>query len=223
VHASIRLLFVLILGGCALGCLYWSGSKAGWLVALAMGLAALGHSALPWKWKRALISAVLMAGVAGFALKYAAFFVKEQNSVGARLGYWRAALIIINHHPLFGTGPGTFSIPYGEIKRPHDEMARLCHNDYLEQACDSGIFGFISYATMIFAFLLALYRYSLSKTQFNWFNFSVWIGLLGLCLHSLVEFHLYVEALACPMFFMFGWLANKAINDNETATTHVPA
>jgi hypothetical protein len=36
-------LFVLILGGCGLGCLYWSGSKAGWLVALVVGLGSLGR------------------------------------------------------------------------------------------------------------------------------------------------------------------------------------
>jgi O-antigen ligase len=178
-------------------------------VALAMGLFALGHSALPLKWKRVLIYGVLIAGVAGFALKYAAFFEKEHNSVGARFGYWRAALIIIDHYPWFGTGPGTFQIPYNHIKRPSDEMARMCHNDYLEQATDSGVLGFVSYTGMILAFLLILYRYSASNVPLNWLNLAVWIGLCGLSLHSLVEFHLYIPALAWPMFFLFGWLMRR--------------
>jgi len=206
---SIRVLFVLILGGCGLGCLYWSGSKAGWLVALAVGLAALSHSALPLKWKRWLICGVLVVGVTGFACKYAGYFQKERNSAGARFAYWRAALIVIHRHPWLGTGPGTFQIPYAEIKRPADEMARLCHNDYLEQGTDSGIFGFISYTGMVFTFLLFLYRYTTHKIPLDWLNFALWLGVFGLCLHGFVEFHLYVPALSWPLFFLCGWLISR--------------
>jgi len=209
VRYSIRVLFVLILGGCGLGCLYWSGSKAGWLVALVVGLAALGHSALPLKWRRWLIYGLLIAGVAGFVVKYAGFFQKERNSVGARFAYWRAALLVIDHHPVLGTGPGTFQIPYAQFKRPDDEMAKLCHNDYLEQATDSGIFGFLSYTAMISTLLILLYRYSIEQMPFDWLNFAVWLGVFGLCLHSLVEYHLYVPALAWPLFFLCGWLMSR--------------
>ena len=206
VRTVARIGFVVILGGCGLACLYWSGSKAGWLVALTVGLVGLGHSALSLRWKRWLIGGVLIAGVAGFGIKYAGFFQKERNSVGARFAYWRAAGIIIETHPLFGTGPGTFQVPYGRIKRPDDEMARLTHNDYLEQGCDSGVFGMISYTGMIFMLLCRLYRYRGNKNPVNWLQFGVWLGLLGICLHSMVEFHLYIPALAWPMFFLFGWL-----------------
>jgi hypothetical protein len=209
VRPAIRVLFVLILGGCGMACLYWSGSKAGWLVALAAGLVAVGHSALPLKWRRWLISAALVAGVAGFAYKYAGYFEKERNSVGARFAYWEAALVIVHHCPWLGTGPGTFQIPYASIKNPADEMARLCHNDYLEQACDSGVFGFIIYTGMILVFLWMLYRYSVQKRPFDWLNLAVWLGIFGLCLHSLVDFHLYVPALAWPLFFLCGWLMSR--------------
>jgi hypothetical protein len=211
VRDPIRISFVLILGGCGLGCLYWSGSKAGWLVGLVVGLVALGHSALPLKWRRWLIGGVLIVGAADFAYKYAGFFQKERNSVGARFAYWRAALIVIRHYPWTGTGPGTFQIPYAQIKHPADEMARLCHNDYLEQASDSGVFGFISYASMVLTFIWLLYRYSIKNSPLNWFDFAVWLGVFGLCLHSFVEFHLYVPALAWPMFFLCGWLMSRYI------------
>jgi hypothetical protein len=206
VRLPVRVAFTVILGGCGLACLYWSGSKTGWLVTMVMGLVALGHSALPLKWKRCLIYGVLVAGVAGFAFKYAVYFHKEQKSVGARFAYWRAALTIIDRHPWLGTGPGTFQIPFGHIKRPADEMAKLCHNDYLEQATDSGIPGFLSYTGMILTILCLLYRYCNQKGPLDWLNFAVWLGILGLCLHSFVDFHLYVAALAWPMFFLCGWL-----------------
>ena len=152
---------------------------------------------------------MLIAGVAGFAIKYAGYFQKERNSAGARLAYWRAALIVIRHHPWLGTGPGTFKIPYEQIKRPDDEMARLCHNDYLEQGCDSGVAGLISYTGMVLALLLLLYRYIVKKSPLDWINFAVWLGIFGLWLHSVVEFHLYVPALAWPLFFLCGWLMGR--------------
>jgi O-antigen ligase len=61
----------------------------------------------------------------------------------------RAALQITKTNPLFGTGPGTFAIPYAQLKRPESEMSRLVHNDYLEQACDSGLPGFSAYLVLV--------------------------------------------------------------------------
>jgi hypothetical protein len=204
-----RIAFVMILGGTGLACLYWSGSKAGWLVALTVGLIALGHSALPLKWKRGLICGLLVLGVAAFAVKYAAFFQKEHNSVGARFAYWRAALLVVRSHPWTGTGPGTFQVPYQTVKRFEDEPTKLCHNDYLEQASDSGIPGFIIYSAMILVILYRLYRYSSNAKSGDWMAFAVWLGVFGLCLHSLVEFHLYIPALAWTQFFLMGWLASR--------------
>ncbi len=204
-----RVALITIMGGTGLACLYWSGSKAGWLVAMTVGLVALGHSALPFKWRRGLICSLLVLGLAGFALKYAGFFQTERNSVGARFAYWRAALLVVKAHPWVGTGPGTFQIPYRQLKRADDEATKLCHNDYLEQASDSGIPGFMIYSTMILAALYVLYRYSSSVRSGDWMAFAVWLGVFGLCVHSLVEFHLYIPALAWTEFFLVGWLASR--------------
>jgi O-antigen ligase len=209
VRSSIRIVFVLILGVCGLACLFWSRSKAGWLVALVVGLAALGHSPLPLKWRRRLIYGVLCLGVAGFAFEYAGFFRKEHNSVEARFGYWRGAFVVIRHHPWLGTGPGTFQVPYEKIKRPGDEMTRLCHNDYLEQASDSGVIGFLSYTGMVLALLFFLYRYTIKNKPSDSLKLAIWLGILGICLHSLVDFNLYVPALAWPLFFLCGWLCHR--------------
>lgn len=209
VRLAIRWGFVVILGACGLACLFWSGSKAGWLVTIVMTMVALAHSTLPRKWKQILIYGALVVGLAGFGIRNAKFFHKQNNSVGARFTYWRAALEITREHPLLGTGPGTFSILYQQLKRPEDEMARLCHNDYLEQACDSGILGCLAYTAMIAVFISRLYRYRTTGERLDWLAFSVRLGLLGLCLHSLVEFHLYMPALAWPMFFLLGWASSQ--------------
>ena len=130
-----------LVGIAGLACLYWSGSKGGWLLMLLLGLLALLRLPFSQRLKIALVAGVLLVGLAGFFWKYATFFQKGATSVSARFDYWRAAVQTAKDKPLFGTGPGTFAIAYEKIKRPESEMARLVHNDYLEQASDSGLVG----------------------------------------------------------------------------------
>jgi len=143
----------------ALACLYWSGSKGGWLLMLVLGLIWLLRLPFNARLKRALVVGVLLVGLAGFFWRYSGFFHKGATSVGARFDYWEAALRTTLRHPSLGTGPGTFSIAYQRVKRPESEMSRLVHNDYLEQASDSGVPGFIFYC----AFILACLIFSRSK------------------------------------------------------------
>src|SRR6185295_19301397 len=105
----------------ALACLYWSGSKGGWLLMLFSGLIILLRQPFSPRLKVALVSAVLVFGLAGFVWKYSGFFQKGATSVGARFDYWRAAVQTVIAHPVVGTGPGTFAIPYARIKQPQSE------------------------------------------------------------------------------------------------------
>jgi len=81
-------------------------------------------------------------------------------------------------------------------------MTRLVHNNYLEQACDSGVIGFLAFITLIAGSIAVLYRKS--RIESTWL--SVWLGLLGWSLQGVVEFDLYIPALAWPAFLFFGWL-----------------
>ncbi|MGI8966902.1 MAG: O-antigen ligase family protein [Limisphaerales bacterium] len=199
-----RVLLAGAIGASALACLFWSGSKAGWLIMLLLGWVAALHLRFDRRLKLALAGAVLILGLAGFFLKYAVFFEKGATSVGARFDYWRAAAQIARENPIFGTGPGTFSISYKKIKLADAEMARLCHNDFLEQACDSGVVGFLTFLVFISASLALLYRKR--NLKLDDYPFYLWLGLLGLNLQSLVEFNLYIPALAWPNFLFLGWL-----------------
>jgi O-antigen ligase len=133
----------------ALACLYWSGSKGGWLLMLLLGLIALLRLPFRRSLKVALVVVVLASGLTGFVWKYSGYLKKGATSIVARFDYWRAAVITAREHPWLGTGPGTFAIPYERIKRPASEMARLTHNDYLEQASDSGIAGAALYVLFV--------------------------------------------------------------------------
>lgn len=185
-----------------LACLYWSGSKAGWLIALVVGGVALLHLPLPKSLKIGLVATVLMGGLAGFAWKYQSYFAGGARSANARLDYWVVAWQTACDKPLLGSGPGTFYAVYRQAKRPEAEMTRLAHNDYLQQASDSGFIGFAAFGGFVWASLVMLWR----RVREEWSLLAVWLGLLGWALQAFVEFGLYIPALAWSAFFLFGWL-----------------
>jgi O-antigen ligase len=201
-----------LVGAAGLACLYWSGSKGGWLLMLVLGLLALLRLPFARQFKIAAVMLVLLAGLAGFFWKYSGFFQKGATSVSARFDYWHAAVQTAKDKPVFGTGPGTFSIAYQKVKRPESEMSRLVHNDYLEQASDSGVGGMLAYALFIVAGVAWSFPKrgrALAAGCDDWQTFSVWLGVLGWSLQSLVEFGLYIPALAWPAFAFLGWLLGQ--------------
>jgi len=150
---------------------------------------------------------LLALGFIAFTIKYADSAARGKRSMEARTIYWQAALQIVRQHPVLGTGPGTFGVANKQFLPANAEWAMMAHNDYLEQASDSGIIGFLAYSALIVGSIAYLYRYRLLKTgRFHAARFAVWLGLLGLFLHSGMEFNLYYPALAWPSFFLLGWL-----------------
>jgi hypothetical protein len=203
---------------------------------------------LPWsgrlKWTIALCL-VVVGGVA-FLLRHQGYFEKGASSVGARMDYWAAAIKIVAKRPLLGSGPGTFSILYRYLKSPEAEMAKLVHNDYLEQASDSGLPGALIFIGLWAGGLWLCHPFTRNwsakdsiaincDSKFHeanaldvskpkrigfvegigtgrWVTFGIWLGLLGLALQSLVEFGLYLPAIAFPAFLLLGMLLGQRAN-----------
>ena len=86
-------------------------------------------------------------------------------------------------------------------------MARLVHNDYLQQASDSGWVGFATYTAFVVG---ALVRARPRQARHEPVRFAVWLGLLGWWLQGLMEFSLYIPALAWCAFAMMGWLLARS-------------
>ncbi len=189
------------LGGAAF---FWTGSKLGWLVGI--GLAGVILLRLDWskKLKLAAVAAVLILGLGIFVVRFHHYFAAGATSAGARFNYWRAAVQTTAAHPWFGTGPGTFQRPYEQLKSPESEMARLTHNDFLEQFSDSGIFGGLTYAAWVFLALATVGK-KLWRSD-DRFSFALFVGLLGWFAQGLGEFGLFVPALAWTAFTLLGCL-----------------
>lgn len=207
------------------GALFGSGSKSGWLIAL--GMAAVWVFTLDWpRHLKALALVVTLAGgLTVFAVRFHDYFAAGATSVSARLDYWRAGVRIALDHPLFGTGPGTFQRPYAEIKNPQAEMARLAHNDYLEQFSDSGMVGGVVYLAWIALMLATIGRKVWPRPRVesprpddatddpeseSLVHFMLFLGLLGWFCQGFSEFELYVPALAWSAFLLTGALVNGA-------------
>lgn len=209
--SSIRLAVIgltIFLGSVAF---YWSGSKLGWLIGLAVGGFFLLRLNWPPKFKLTLIGLVMIVGLGVFGLRFHHYFATGATSVAARFDYWRAAIQTTMSHPVFGTGPGTFQRPYALIKAPEAEMARLTHNDYLEQFSDSGFSGGLAYMTWVFLALTVV-------TKKIWCNANIIFkavlgGLLGWFAQGFGEFSLYIPALAWTAFTLLGMLIG--LNKNK--------
>jgi O-antigen ligase len=199
-----RMLAVGLLGYGAAACLIWSGSKSGWLIALILGVVIFLRQPAQRKTKALLLGCLLLVGMSGFLARYADYFQRGATSVVARFEYWRAAAVILKKNPVLGSGPGTFQVSYAKIKPPEAEMARLAHNDYVQQASDSGLPGFLAYFIFVVGSLGFLYGRCLPQTSLV--RFAVWLGLLAWALQGLSEFSLYIPALAWPAFLWLGWL-----------------
>jgi hypothetical protein len=201
----------------AMACLFWSGSKGGWLLMLVIGLVGAMYFPMKRQMKVILIGGVLVFGVAGFFVKYIGFFKRGAPSVHARGDYWKAALQTVADKPVFGSGPGTFEKSYEKRKRPESEMARMAHNDYLQQASDSGLAGFVLYTTMVMGSLIYIWRKG--RLGEDWVRLAVWLGLLGWALQSFIEFGLYIPAVAWVAFGLMGWLLAQTGNGIYTRQT----
>jgi O-Antigen ligase len=195
------------LGGAAF---FWTGSKLGWLIGMAVSGIYLFHLKWPVRLKLVTLTIVIVFGLGIFAVRFHNYFAAGATSVGARFDYWRAALQTTIAHPLFGTGPGTFQRPYAQLKSPNAEMARLAHNDYLEQFSDSGIVGGISYSTWIVLSLVILGRRVWRVGDLM--AFAIFVGLLGWFAQGLGEFGLYIPALAWTAFTLLGCLVTLSAN-----------
>ena len=182
--------------------LFWTGSRSGFLVAMIL-LAVSIASTIKSRWTRTMGLIIgLIVGGSLFAFQFQDYFARGARSLGARFDYWNAAVSVAKQEPILGSGPGTFYLRYRAIKPPGAEMARLAHNDYLQQASDAGWPAFLFYAGFVVGSIILL-RPRLNDRRGA---FAVWLGLLGWSIQGVSEFNLYLPASAWLAFFLFGWL-----------------
>jgi O-antigen ligase len=123
---------------------------------------------------------------------------QEYNLTGQnRISIWRDTLGLVRHHPLLGSGLGSFSVVY-----PSDQTAFLtllvehAHCDYLEVASDLGLPGGILVFGSIFWILARTARqYRQAKERLDKaFSLGCIGSIVAILVHSLADFNLYIPA-----------------------------
>lgn len=202
-----RLTLVCIVAYMSLACLYWTGSKTGLAIASAMGVFVFLHLPIP-KRLRAIAGVMMLVGAGGlFTWKFSDYFESGAGSLEARFDYWAVAADVALERPINGSGPGTFFREYSERKDPESEMTRLAHNDYLQQVSDGGFMGGLLYIAIMPVPLVWLYLRC--RQRATGLQRVLWIGATLWALQSLMEFGLYIPALAWTGFLWVSWLVGS--------------
>lgn len=125
----------------------------------------------------------------------------------SRLSIWRDALGLIQRHPLFGTGLGTFPIAFTSVQTGFlGQFVNHAHNDYVELASDVGLpAALMLFASIVFVLGRATQTFRLASGNFDRAVALGCVGsLLAILLHSLTDFNLYMPANALIFSIVLG-------------------
>jgi O-antigen ligase len=120
--------------------LVMTGSRGGWLAALAGGGIAVAIALGRPRGAAALAAAAAILVVAALALSAGSFTDDLARHAGDRPWYWHVAWNEARDEPLAGRGAGTFVLGWIE-QRPIDVDVRDAHSLYLETLAELGIVG----------------------------------------------------------------------------------
>lgn len=118
----------------------------------------------------------------------------ETHEGARRRDIWRATWLMLKAHPIAGAGLGGF---WAEVPLFHEASGastpQQAHNDYLELLASGGILG----AALLIWFVVALLRQvkqSIDATEGfqRAVNLGAIIGLVGVGVHSIVDFGLHI-------------------------------
>jgi O-antigen ligase len=110
-----------------------------------------------------------------------------------RLEFWKIALQIFIHNPIFGAGFDSFPTAMSRFDMWNGTFRiEQAHNDYLQILAESGIFGL----ACVFGFIFLLFKKGISNIKMSNSRFSKGValgslaGCLGIFIHSFFDFPL---------------------------------
>ncbi len=132
----------------------------------------------------------------------------SEYSLVTRTEYWRGAWKMIQAHPVAGVGLGAFPTAYPAYGRSSVKNERLehTHNDYLQLLTDAGLIG----GLIGIWFLAELVRLAgrqfrqlkQMRTQERALILGGYVAVLGIAVHSFLDFNLQIAANALLFLFV---------------------
>lgn len=149
-----------------------------------------------------------------------------------RLEYWCQAVASIQARPLFGSGPGTFSLQSRLWQTRPDTNSWFAHNSVLETVSEVGFVGIIIYGVLFFVLFRRVsssrdrsYGDAISKNILKIVsskttrNDVLFHSIILVSLYSLIEFSLNYLVLSCLLWASIGLLyrSNEIRGDRQSA------
>ncbi len=214
-----RFLKLFLLTGTALIliCLILTGSRGGYIGLIfsfmISSLIFLNHFIFQKNTNKKLITILAMGGIVFLILfltfmfpiiterMLTIFTLREHSSNNYRLNVWIACLKMLKDNWLIGIGPGnnTFRLAYGlYMITGFDALAS--YNIFLEIAVEMGILGaFIFISIFLLAFLKL---HCLFWQKKNIFSLAIFISLIGLLTHGMVDTVFFRPQIFVPFWFL---------------------
>ena len=138
------------------------------------------------------------------------FFERMQETIGIvqRVTYWKAASGMIRDNPWLGIGWGAFEKAYPRYMIMGGYPVKLAHNDYMQVWAETGIVGLNAFVGLWLVFLYSFWRKlrSAATGELRGIACGLGAGVIGFMAHSLLDFNLYLPALAYYLFALLGLL-----------------
>ena len=127
------------------------------------------------------VSALVVVGLYLLAIKSPLHqrIIRVQTA-GARVEYWRQAIVSFAERPVLGSGPGTFSLASQRLQKSAGQSSWFAHSLPLQLAAETGLIGFIAFMWLVGVHAVVLLQ---NKTD----KIISWAVIL-LFIYSLFEF-----------------------------------
>jgi O-antigen ligase len=139
-----------------------------------------------------------------------------------RSDIWRATWKMARAHPLVGAGLGGF---WAEIPVYHDasgvQTPQQAHNDYLELLASGGIIGVAIFVWFVVLLIGAGRRAAENYSDFQRAAaFGAILGIVGIGVHSLVEFGLHITISAVVFIILLSILSSERLDQRPRMQAH---
>ncbi len=182
-------------------------SRGGWLAASGELVGFAWWRSRPgWRRRLAVGGVVLLIAAAAAVLILASGSIRERflesrpgsdTSFRMRVHMWRSAWTMFRGNPWFGIGPGMYEWAFVNHRvRGYQFWTPYAHNDYLQALAEHGIVGvllFLLAAAGTGVVLLRAKRSARDESE-KGAAVAVRVVLVGLAIHSLVDFNLHIPA-----------------------------
>lgn len=140
---------------------------------------------------------------------------KDEHTIN-RLAIWKSTLELIKEKPLFGAGFGGYSAAITKFDNTSGKMSlQQAHNDYLEILANGGIFALLLILIFAYIFISKALKQFKSRNYLRRAScFGAILGILGVVIHSLVDFglHALINAL---IFIVLIVIATAKISSSD--------